>query len=210
MKRPSGFFRLRPLELDLGDVLVQVVAVALGVILGLAATSWNERKHERALLQETVGNIVAELSENQKGMRPVMAGHAKSEAVLTRLVLRSVGSRSISAAEGAKALRAIGPLHENVPLDIAWQIAQQDQGLRLLPYQDRYDLAGVYQVQAIYYRQEERFGNSMLTLTDPPNGNYFLEIVDLANQLKSVVAIENQLDGLYTKAIQRAKSEFNV
>ncbi len=98
----------------------------------------------------------------------------------------------------------------NVPLAIAWQIAQTDQGLTLLPYQDRYSLAWVYQVQTIYYQKEERFDNSMETLSESPSGNYFFQIADLANQMAAVVSTERQLDDLYTKALQRAKTEFNT
>jgi hypothetical protein len=207
-EKPEGFFTLRPVSLDLGDVAVQIVAVALGVVLGFAVTAWQERVHQGSLLRETVGNIVAELRSNQSGMRGVTAEHAKAAEILARLEKNRSASATISLAEARKALRATGPMRVNVPLGIAWQIAQNDQGLTLLPYEDRYGLAWVYQVQSIYYEKEERYENSLLDLQQSPDGNYYFEVVNLANQLQSVVAIEKQLDALYSQAIRRAKSEF--
>jgi hypothetical protein len=202
------FFRLRPIDFDLGDALIQVVSVALGVILGFAVTAWSDRNHQRALLGETVGNIVAEINANQTGLRKVMNEHAKSAQILRRLSESARKPGSISLADARAALRKTGDFRENVPLDIAFQIAQGDQGLTLLPYENRYDLAWVYQVQTIYYGNEQRYQNSLLTLTPAPDGNYFFEIVDLSNQLASVVGTERLLDGLYTQALTRAKSEF--
>ena len=68
------FLRPEPVALDLGDVLVQVIAVALGMILGFAATAWNGHLHQQALLRQTVATIVDELRSNQSGMRVVMDG----------------------------------------------------------------------------------------------------------------------------------------
>jgi hypothetical protein len=209
-ERPSGFFRLRPFDLDLGDVIAQIVAVALGVMLGFAATAWSERNHQRALLRETVANIVDELSSNKDGMSHVTAEHAKAAAALLTLAKGSAKSGHISLADARNAVREVGKMRVNVPLAIAWQIAQNDQGLTLLPYQDRYSLAWVYEVQTIYYQKQERFENSMLTLSESPSGNYFFQIADLANQMASVVNTEQQLDDLYAKAIQCAKTEFKT
>ncbi len=205
---PRRFFETRPLSFDLGDMLVQVVAVALGVVIGFAVTSLNERTHQRALLRETVGNIVAELRSNQAGMRYVEKEHAKSAAILAALVARE--HTSVSLEQGRRALRESGAFRVNIPLGIAWQIAQNDQGLTLLPYKDRYDLAWIYQVQAVYYNAEQRYQNSLLTLTESPNGNYYFEATDLANQMHAVVAAEHQLDALYTEAIDESKKQFGT
>jgi len=210
MERTPGFFKLHPLNLDLGDMLVQIFAVALGVILGFAVTAWNERVHQRALLHETVANIAAELKSNQSGMHVVMKEHAKAADVLAKLLARGRPSMTVSLAEGTEALRETGYLRVNVPLAIAWQIAQSDQGLTLLPYQDRYDLAWVYQLQTTYYQREERYENSLFGLVQSQNGNYFFQVLDMANQLRAIVATEKQLDATYTTALKRAKSEFKV
>ena len=200
---------LRLARIELGDVLVQVVAVALGVVLGLGATAWNERNHQRALLRETVGNIAAELRSNQAGMRRVIAEHAKSASALAAFAGKA-GKSMLVSREQAKAILRPSRFSVNIPLAIAWQIAQNDQGLALLPYQDRYDLAWVYQVQTVYYDAERRYENSILTIAEPANGNYYLQIVDLANQEQAVVRIEHQLDSLYAAALRRAHSEFGV
>jgi hypothetical protein len=204
-ERQPGFFRLRPFDLDLGDVLVQILAVALGVMLGFAVTAWSERNHQRALLRETVANIVDEISSNKDGMSHVMVEHASEAKSLQELVNKSRSSRHIGVAEFSKALR---PIRVNVPVAIAWQIAQNDQGLTLMPIGDRYSLAWVYQVQSVYYQEQEQYKSSLLSLTESPDGNYYFQVVDLANELASVVSVEHQLNDLYAEAIKRAKSEF--
>jgi hypothetical protein len=206
--RVRRFFEVRPLSLDLGDMLVQVVAVALGVVIGFGVTSLNERMHQRALLRETVGNIVTELRSNQAGMHVVEKEHAKSAAILAAVVARA--HSSVTLEDGRRALRESGQFRVNIPLAIGWQIAQNDQGLTLLPYKDRYDLAWIYQVQLVYYNAEQRYQNSLLTLTESPNGNYYFQSVDLANQARAVVAAEHQLDILYAEAIDQSKKQFGL
>jgi hypothetical protein len=204
---PSGFFKFRPVHVDLGDVLVQILAVALGVILGFAVTAWTEQVRQRSLLRETVGNIVTELRSNQDGMRQVTAQHARSAAQLAAFSKRSKHAQTVSLND-AETVLAPHSFPVNIPLGIAWQIAQNDQGLTLLPYEDRYDLAWIYQVQIVYYEAEQRYENSLLTVAEPRDGNYYIEIVDLANQVQAVVGIERKLDDLYTNAIKRAAHEF--
>ncbi|MGB8265695.1 MAG: hypothetical protein WCE44_05200 [Candidatus Velthaea sp.] len=210
MEPKTGFFALRPLHVDLGDVVVQVVAVALGVVLGFGVTAWNEQAHQRALLRETVGNIVAELKSNQTGMHGVTGEHAKAELVFDRLLAHAKATHSVAFADAAKALRESGAVRMNIPLAIAWQIAQSDQGLTLFPYEDRYDLAWVYQLQAYYLESEQRYQNTLLSLSESPSGNYYFQVLNLSNQLHTVVSAERQLDALYTQAAARARTEFNV
>jgi hypothetical protein len=206
--RRRGFLRLRPVSLDLGDVFVQVFAVALGVVVGFAVTSWSEHRHEQALLRETVENIVAEIRANQTGLREVMAEHAKQVSTLNAAVAQSQNSRTLSFSDARKVLNSSTHFSENIPLGIAWQIAQTDQGLTLLPYQDRYDLAWIYELQTFYIQAETRYESSLLNLTEPASGNYFLEAVNMSNQLGSVVATEKRLDDEYTKALAKAQKEF--
>jgi hypothetical protein len=208
--RADRFLRLRPIHVDLGDVLVQIVAVGLGVTLGFALTSWNERVHESGLLHATVGNVVAELSSNQSGMHGVLGDHAKAASTLLALLASAKASKSITLEQGSHALGVAGHFRENVPLSIAWQIAQNDQGLTLLPYQDRYDLAWVYQLQSAYYQTEQQYRTSLLTLAESPNGNYYFQAGDLTNQIQSVVEVERQLDVLYTHEIKHLRDEFGV
>ncbi len=202
-----GFFRLRPVRIDFGDVLVQIFAVALGVVLGSAVTAWNERLHQRTLLRETVNNIAAELRSNQTGMHAVLAQHTKIAAGLTALVAEATKSASLSRAQVQKAAAGV-KYSENIPLGIAWQIAQNNAGLALLPYEERYDLAWIYQVQSVYYATEQRFGDALLMPAPAPNGNYYFQVVALANEIHGVVALEKQLDGLYTAARRRADEEY--
>jgi hypothetical protein len=204
------FFTLKPVSIDLGDAIVQVLAVALGVIIGFAVTSWSEREHQKALLHATVGNIVSELRSNQHGMQQVLASHASGVRNLRTLVLSARKTRSITLAQGIRALGDVGQFRLNIPLAIAWQIAQGDQGLTLLPYDDRYDLAWVYQLQDFYYQAELRFNNTMLTVSESPSGNYYFQAVNLLNQEQSVVATESTLMSLYSKTIAHLQKGFNV
>jgi hypothetical protein len=191
-------------------VLVQVFAVALGVVIGFGVSSWNERERQKSLLRATVGNIVAELSSNQTGMQQVRKEHARSAAALAALAIGARASRTITIQQGTKALAAGGQYRENIPLAIAWQIAQSDQGLTLLPYEDRYELAWVYQLQAVYYQAEERYQNSLFTVSAAPDGNYYFQAVDFANQAQEVIATESRLDDLYTTEIKHLRKQFEL
>ena len=131
-------------------------------------------------------------------------------ATLRTLVAGAGRSRSISLTQGIRALRDVGQFRLNIPLAIAWQIAQGDQGLTLLPYDDRYDLAWVYQLQDFYYQAELRFNNTMLSVSEPPNGNYYFQAVNLLNQEQSVVSTEGSLMTLYSKTIAHLERGFNV
>jgi hypothetical protein len=206
-ERQPRFFRLRPFDLDLGDVLVQTVAVALGVILGFAVTAWSERNHQRTLLHETVANIVDELKSNKDGMAHVTAEHASAAKNLKDLVNKARPSRHVDLADFTKALR---PMRVNIPLGVAWQISQNNQGLTLLPYDERYALAWVYEVQALYYQEQEQYDNALLSLSESPDGNYYFQVVDLANRMGSVVGIERQLNDLYSEALKRAATEYKT
>jgi hypothetical protein len=203
----TRFFTLRPLHIDLGDVVVQVVAVALGVILGLGATAWTERLHEQALFHETVGNIVSELRSNQQGLHVVIPLHTKLATELSALVKRAAPRASLSREQlGAVFRRRQFP--ENIPLGIAWQIAQNDRGLALLPYGDRYELAWIYQLQTFFVGNEQRFTDTLFSPQEPAAGNYYVAAESLTNQLDQLVGTEHQLDDLYTKALETARRQY--
>jgi hypothetical protein len=200
--RRRRFLEFRPVSLDLGDVIVQIVAIALGVVLGFGVTAWTERVRQRALFHDTVGTIVNELKSNQAGLRTVMQEHAKLELDTVKTLTAAHQTLSLDQARGMLRKRKFS---QNIPLAIAWQIAQADQGLALLPFDDRYNLAWVYQLQTVYYDAEQRFLNSLLTFHDVPGGNYFIEMAGLGNQLSAVVSAEQQLDDAYTKAIKESQ-----
>ena len=42
----------------------------------------------------------------------------------------------------------------------------------------------------MYYNAEERVQSSLLNVTESPNGNYYFQALNLANQERSVVAAE--------------------
>jgi hypothetical protein len=203
----TRFFTLRPLHIDLGDVVVQVVAVALGVILGLGATAWTDRLHEQALVHETVGNIASELRSNQQGLRVVMPLHAKLSTELNALVKSAEPRSSLSRGQLVAVFRR-RHFPENIPLGIAWQIAQNDRGLALLPYDERYDLAWIYQLQTFFFGSEQRFMDTLFSPQEPAGGNYYFAAMSLTNQLDQVVGTEHQLDDLYTSALRVAHQRY--
>jgi hypothetical protein len=204
MSTPRRFLEIKPVSLDLGDVLVQIIAIALGVILGLGVTSWTTHIHERALFHDTVGTIVSELKSNQRGLRVVMKEHATFLSALKASLTRSNRAISLDQARGMLKNRQA---RLNIPLAVAWQIAQSDQGLTLLPFDDRYNLAWVYQLQAFYYETEQRLQNTLLSFHDAPGGNYYLEMAAIANQLNAVVSAEHQLDTEYTAALKESQKD---
>jgi hypothetical protein len=148
---------------------------------------------------------VSEIESNQQSLRVVRGQHAKSARALTSLIVASRKDRFVSEGDLLRTLRANNSFGTNVPLDIAWQLAQSDQGLSLLSFDNRYTLAEVYQVQAIFYASEKQLGDSMLSIPQSPTNNYFIEALDLADQANVVVLAETQLDGLYTKALRKVR-----
>jgi hypothetical protein len=203
MKERRAFFEIKPMSLDLGDVLVQMFSIAIGVVLGFSVTSWTDHLRQRSLFHDTVGTIVSEITSNQSGLRVVMKEHAEVSGLLLHAMKSS--KRSVSLDDVRRLLTPEHPFSKNIPLAIAWQLAQTDQGLTLLPFSDRYDLAWLYQLQIEYYAAEQRYENSLLSFHDVAGGNYYIEMTDLTNQFLSVVASERLLDAAYTKALTEAR-----
>jgi hypothetical protein len=199
------FLRIRPLRLDLGDVLVQIVAVALGVICAFAVNSWETQHNQEVLQRATLRGIVIEIESNQSNLREASAHHVKTLHALLSLVQKTRGNKYVSITDLFTMLQTRSAFGVDAPLNIAWQIAQGDQGLSLLSYDTRYTLADLYQVQATFYEAEQRYGNSLLAIRQSPTDNYFVETLDLTSQATLVVAAETQLDALYTDALRKLR-----
>ncbi len=197
--------RIRPLRLDFGDALIQVVAVFLGVVCAFAVNAWQAQNTQRTLFQTTMASIIGEIESNQQSLRVVRGQHAKSARALRSLIITARKDRFVSVGDLLRTLQANNSFGTNVPLDIAWQLAQSDQGLNLLSYENRYTLAEVCQIQAVFYASEKHLGDSMLSIPQSPTNNYFIEALDLADQANVVVLAESQLDGLYTKALRKVR-----
>ena len=83
------FLRIRPLRLDLGDVLVQIVAVFLGVICAFGVNSWQTRNSERQLLSATLRGIVVEIQSNRDTLRAAKPAHATALHALMGLLKKA-------------------------------------------------------------------------------------------------------------------------
>jgi hypothetical protein len=199
------FLRIRPLRIDLGDVLVQIVAVFLGVICAFGVNSWQTHNSEQALLRATLGGIVIEIESNHDGLQTVKARHANTLNALVGLLKKAHRTKFVSVIELLETLRTRGAFGINAPLDVAWQVAQTNQGLSLLSYDDRYTLGALYRTQDVFYDAERRFIDTVLTIRQSPNDNYFIEAVDLANQAKVVVVAETELDQQYVDALKKLR-----
>ncbi|HTA39832.1 MAG TPA: hypothetical protein VK760_12185 [Candidatus Acidoferrales bacterium] len=199
------FLRMRPLRIDLGDVLVQIIAVFLGVICAFGVNSWQTRNSEQALLRATLRGIVVEIQSNHDSLQTVKARHATSLRALMGLLVKARTTKYISITDLLLTLKNRGEFGINAPLDIAWQIAQSNQGLSLLSYDDRYTLAALYRTQGVFYDAERRYGDTLLSIRQSPTDNYLIETIDLANQANVVVVAETQLDALYTDALKKIR-----
>jgi hypothetical protein len=199
------FLRIRPLRIDLGDVLVQIVAVFLGVICALGVNAWQAHNAEQALQRATMSGIVTEIQANHESLQTVKARHAAAFYALFGLIKRARATHFISLADLLVTLRDRSKFGINVPLDVAWQIAQSSQGLSLLSYDDRYALAALYQEQGLFYDVERHYADTMLSIRQSPTDNYFIETLDLANQVNVVVAAETELDKQYTDTLKKIR-----
>jgi hypothetical protein len=129
--------RIRPLRLDFGDAVIQVVAVFLGVVCAFAVNAWQAQNTERALLKTTMASIISEIESKQQSLRVVRGQHAKSARALRSLTIASRKDRFVSVEDLLRTLRANNSFGTNVPLGIAWQLAQTNQGLSLLSFENR-------------------------------------------------------------------------
>jgi hypothetical protein len=146
--------RIRPLRLDFGDALVQVVAVFLGVVCAFAVNAWQPQNTERALFRRRWRASSARSSRISRAYAPCGGQHAKSARALTSLIVATRKDRFVSDEDLLRTLRANNSFGTNVPLDVARQLAQSDEGRSLLLFDNRYMLAEVNQTQAIFCASE--------------------------------------------------------
>jgi hypothetical protein len=199
------FLRLRPIRIDLGDVLVQIVAVFLGVICAFGVNAWQTHDAEQTLQRATLAGVIAEIRSNQASLRTVIADHATARNALYGLLVKARTTRFVSLTDLLLTLKNRGAFSVNMPLDIAWQLAQSSQGLSLLSYDDRYTLAALYKTQGMFYEAEQRYGDTLLSIRQSPTDNYFIDTIDRTNQVNVVVKVETELDREYSEALKKLR-----
>lgn len=155
----DGKSRLR-IKIELGDVVVEIVSIVVAILLALGVNTWQARIHRRAVLRNNVANIVAEIRRNARLLAPLERKHVAVDRRLQSVYLRAGNSEAVSSGRFMAVLQRAAPTGLGVLQiqDIAWQIAQQDNALALMPYEQR------AQLTALYARQQDLRANYSRTL----------------------------------------------
>lgn len=138
-KRP-GWFRRE--AIDLGDVVVQVFSVVIGILLALFINDWVTQRQQQANVDEAMRAIRAELTNNRTVVRDY-AGHMYGMAAAMQ---DSPANRNKppQACYLWDRWSGIGGL---IPLDAAYQTSIATQALANMPFKQAQDVSRVYGVQ---------------------------------------------------------------
>ncbi len=133
-------------EIDLGDVVIEIVSIVVAILLALGVHAWQTRVGREARLHAAVENVARELARNRLLLAPLAARHRRVEARLLAAYRAAAANRSytqdqLDRLEDRIAPRGFGVLQVQ---SIAWQIAQSDRALGLMPYDRRAALTAIY------------------------------------------------------------------
>ncbi|HKU81831.1 MAG TPA: hypothetical protein VJP76_06640 [Candidatus Tumulicola sp.] len=187
------------ITIDPADIVVEIFSVTLAILLALGIGAWQTRVHDRQRLNGSVGNIVAELRSNRAMLERERPRHARILAELYAGERRAGSTQYVSERAYHAALSAGAPHGSGlaIPRSTAWQIAQTGQTLDLMPYAIRARLTGLYDLQAFYFTDEQQFVEQMLSVSAPPNGNYYWTTSVLQARLQDLVNLEDELQRQY-------------
>lgn len=194
-RRPFG------IKIELGDVLVEIMSVTLAILLALAIGRWQENAQKQQSLHESVTSVIAEMSANARRLASIHPRHVRLLAEFAKLDAASAGGRiTLAQLSNAVARGAPKGLGLALPQSTAWQIAQSSPGIGLLPYDERAQLTGLYNLQQYYFDAEEKFSDSLLVTSVPPEGNFLLVFENAEARLGDIVALESELARSYAKS----------
>jgi hypothetical protein len=175
-----------------GRPLLEVVLIALGVFLGLAAEQWRDRSERQERATETLRRIRAEMVANREAVRRVVGYHANALVQLKSFLSTPVPERD------EKALRMEGIQSAQFE-STAWQLAQTTQALVDIDADLSFSLARVYGVQALYQGLTDGINNAMYLR--PPTENMTAFRHSLALYYGDIVIIEPALEKLYDEVL---------
>lgn len=145
---PRRRFRwLRRGAIDLGDVVVQILAVVVGILLALFINNWVTARQQQSTVNEATRAIRAELTANRIALR-------NNAERLHRMAmqLRSAPENRNQASRACNAWPEWGGTGILNLVDAAYQTAIATQALSHMPFQQAQRVAQAYGYQHSYQR----------------------------------------------------------
>ena len=130
---------LRREAIDLGDLLVQIIAVVVGILLALLINNWVTQRQQQATVDEAMRAIRAELTLNRTDLRT----YAKHMFDMSAAMQNSPANKSQvpRACYQWVGWNGIGGL---TPIDAAYQTSIATQALANMPFEQAQLVAQVY------------------------------------------------------------------
>lgn len=181
-----------------GWPIVEVVLIALGVFLGLAAEQWRDRADRNERASETLRRIRAELAANRDEVARVVDYHRKAHEQLRAFLATPAAKR------GEMSVRLEGILPAQFERT-AWQLALATQALVDFNPELSFALARIYGVQARYEGLTEGITDAMYLR--PPGENLIAFFHSLSLYYSDVVELEPALAKLYDEMLPQLDRE---
>ena len=177
-----------------GRSLAEVVLIALGVFLGLAAEQWRDRADRNERAAETLRRIHAEMAANRDEIKRVVDYHLDAQRQLKEFLAAPAAKRS----EMSVRLEGIQPAQFE---HTAWQLALATQALVDIDPELSFSLARTYGFQARYEGLTEGITDAMYLR--PPGENLTAFFQSLSLYYSDVVELEPALTKMYDEVLPR-------
>lgn len=97
----------------IGDLLIQIISVMIGVFLGFAISNWSEGNRESEKFRSLITNIRAEIMENQKKVENVLDYHkALRDSCKLYIENRNVGQIDQSSFKGINTVMLLNSAYQ--------------------------------------------------------------------------------------------------
>jgi hypothetical protein len=175
-----------------GRSIAEVVLIAVGVFLGLAAEQWRDRADRNERAAETLRRIRAEMAANRDEVNRVIDYHSTKHQELKNFLSAPVAKR----AEMSVRLEGIQPAQFE---HTAWQLALATEALVDIDPDLSFALARIYGVQARYQGLSEGITNAMYVR--PPGESLTAFFQSLSLYYSDIVELEPALAKLYDEML---------
>ena len=180
-----------------GRSIAEVVLIALGVFLGLAAEQWRDRADRNERAAETLRRIRAEMAANRDEVKRVVDYHLKARLQLRDFIAAPAAKRS------QMSVRMEGILPAQFE-QTAWQLALATQALVDIDPDLSFALARIYGVQARYEGLTTGITDAMYLR--PPGENLTAFYHSLSLYYSDIVELEPALVKLYDDMLPQIDS----
>lgn len=176
--------------IDLGDVVVQVIAVVIGILLALFINNWVTRRQQHANVDEAMRAIHAELSANRSALH-------QSAAALTAMAVAMQASPQNLNQPARWCYQWDGWAGTNTAnlVESAYQVAVATQALSYMPFKQAQAIAQVYGHQHVEQQDFAMIRNNVLVAGPQPLAICLAGIVGIVQDEHALNARYNPLIG---------------